>query len=182
MLDTLPGLTVEIVEGPEAGRQIALTDSLVVGRTEDAGLMLRDTKVSRRHARITPDNGSATVEDLGSTNGTFINAAQLFGPARLSQGDELLIGVTIIELRTAAAVAQQASAVRAVPPALVAPPRPPAYVSAGPESPPGALDDKLATPELDRLVDVRTKRLARTAPLAVLVLVALVLIAYFATR
>ncbi len=177
-------LTLEIVEGPDAGRRVVLDRPIVVGRSPDAGLVLEDGEVSRHHARVSPaTDGSAVVEDLGSANGTFVNQNELYGPARLDPGDELLVGVTVIEVRTAAQVAAQPSAIRAVPPGLAAEALAPAYVDPGviyAEVEPS--DSRASTPELDKLLDVRVRRRAQLAPLALFVLVALALIIYFATR
>lgn len=175
-------LTLEIVEGPGAGRQVALGGPLVVGRAPDADVVLDDGQVSRHHARVSPTAHGAVVEDLGSSNGTFINHAELHAPARLDVGDDLLIGVTLIELRSPAQVASQPSAVRAVPPALAAPERQPTYVT--PPDAGGAQGGAPppAAPDLDRLLDARTRFQARTAPLAIFVLAALIVAIYFAVR
>src|SRR5438552_4363805 len=121
-------LIVEIVEGPGAGRQVPLSGPLEVGRATDVGLALPDDHlVSRRHARFAPADGLVTVEDLGSRNGTFVNGDQIHGPTRLDPGDHVLIGVTVLEVRSPQQVAVQATAVRAKPPALAAPPKAPDY-------------------------------------------------------
>jgi predicted component of type VI protein secretion system len=175
-------LTLEIVEGPDAGRQLPVRGAVVIGRSPDADLVLADRQVSRRHARLTADNGSAVVEDLQSANGTFINHAELHGPARLDPGDDLLVGVTVLQLRTRSEIAAVPSAVRPVPPGLARPPRTPDYVpapvaggapAAGPAGPPK---------ELARLYDVRVRERAHLAPLAVFVLVCFVVMVYLATR
>ncbi len=177
-------LTLEIVEGPDAGRRVVLEGPIVIGRAPDTGLVLKDGEVSRHHARVSPAaDGSAVVEDLRSANGTFVNQNELYGPARLDPGDELLVGVTVIELRSAAQVAAQPSAIRAVPAGLAAAPLAPAYVD--PEVIKAEIepsDARSSTPKLDRFLDVRVRRRAQLAPLAVFVLVALALIIYFATR
>ncbi len=176
------GLTLEIVEGPGAGRQISLQRPLVVGRASDADIVLEDGEVSRRHARITPEsNGSARVEDLGSANGTFLNQNEIEGEAILDPGDQLLIGVTLIQLRSSQQRAIQPSAVIVVPPALARAPQAPRYVNpavaqAETEHRPSAGRQ----PSLDRYLDVKVRRRAQLAPLALFVLVALALIVYFA--
>jgi pSer/pThr/pTyr-binding forkhead associated (FHA) protein len=178
------GLTLEVVEGPGAGRQVAVGREVVIGRAPDSDLVLRDGQVSRHHARVAPQrDGSAVVEDLGSVNGTFVNHNELHGPARLDPGDEVLLGVTVIQLRSERQVAAQPSAVRAVPPALAAAPRQPDYVN--PDlirAEASAQPAGLVTPELDQLRDSRVRRRAQLAPLALFVLVALALIVYFALR
>jgi len=173
----MSALILEIVEGPGAGRRASLEGPVVIGRAPDAGLVLDDDQVSRHHARVAPaPGGGAVVEDLGSTNGTFINHAQLAGPARLRPGDDLLLGVSVVELREKAQVAHRPSAVRPVPPALAVAQRPPGFVD-----PAGAPDER-GRHDLERLMDARTKLQARTAPLAVLVLVVLVVAVYLGSR
>src|SRR5215210_2181237 len=138
----MAALSLEIVEGPGAGRQLPLGEPLVLGRAQDAQLVLDDPQVSRHHARITPRGAHAVVEDLGSSNGTFVNGAQLHAPATIGPGDDILVGVTVVELRSLAQIAAQPSAVRPVPQAIAAqapapqgppPPAPPAL-----QRPPGA--------------------------------------------
>jgi pSer/pThr/pTyr-binding forkhead associated (FHA) protein len=177
-------LTLEIVEGPGAGRQLVLDRPAVIGRSPDADLTLEDGQASRRHAQVSPaTDGSAVVEDLGSANGTFVNGNELVGPARLDPGDELLIGVTLIQARSQQQVAAQPSALRAIPAGLAIAPRQPDYVNPdviaaeiAPEAAP------VSTPELDKYRDIRVRRQAQLAPLAFVMLIALALCIYFATR
>lgn len=176
--------SIEIVEGPEAGLQVTLERTVVIGRAPDSDLVLEDPQASRRHAQIAPaGDGSAVVEDLGSSNGTFVNNHQLTGPARLDPGDDLVIGVNVIQLRSPEQMAARPSAVRPVPPALAKAPSPPQYVdpaTAGSE--PGQAGPSPVSPQLDKYLDVRVRRRAQLAPLALFVLVALALIIYFAAR
>jgi pSer/pThr/pTyr-binding forkhead associated (FHA) protein len=182
-------LNLEIVEGAGAGRMVALTAPLTVGRGRDADLVLADELVSRRHARVTPGGSGAVVEDLGSRNGTFVNGDLVIGPTRLVPGDQLQLGVTLVELRSARQVAERPSAVHPVPPPLAVPVRAPDYLAgvsdtggeAGAPAPAAAEPARPARHELDSLLDSRTKGKARTAPLALFVLVALVVIIYLAT-
>jgi pSer/pThr/pTyr-binding forkhead associated (FHA) protein len=177
-------LTLEIVEGPGAGRQVDLSRPLVIGRAPDVDLVLEDGQVSRHHARVSPGSaGAAVVEDLGSANGTFVNHNELHGPARLDPSDELLVGVTLIELRSRAQLAAQPSVLRAVPPALAQAPRTPDYVNPDViEAETGSSGPSPGTRELEKYLDVRVRRRAQLAPLALLMLIALALIIYFATR
>ena len=176
-------LTLEVIEGPGAGKQILLDRPIIVGRGTDVDLQLEDGEVSRRHAKVTPEpDGSATVEDLGSTQGTFVNQNELMGRARLDAGDELLLGVTVIKLRSPDDVATRMSAVIQVPPGLAMAARPPTYVNPevlreeteGPKAGAGG------TPELEKYLDVRVRRRAQLAPVAMAVLVAIALGLYFA--
>jgi pSer/pThr/pTyr-binding forkhead associated (FHA) protein len=108
-------LILEIVEGDEAGRQTPLDGSIEIGREASIGLALDDDQASRRHARVSPQGGEAVVEDLGSTNGTYLNGQPIEGERTLRPGDRLRVGLTVFELRTAADVQRQPSAVIPVP-------------------------------------------------------------------
>ncbi len=167
-------LTLEVVEGPDSGRQIPLRATLEIGRDPGVDVRLDDDKVSRRHARISPASDGAVIEDLGSSNGTFVNHNELVSPTRITAGDEVLIGVSVLQLRSAAQIEVQASAVRPVPAGLAMAPRRPTYVD------PAVAGPRSVSPELDRLRDARTKTQARLAPLAIFVLAALVVAIYFA--
>ena len=171
--------TLEIIEGPGAGRQTQVTAALVIGRDASADLVIDDERASRRHARILPEAAGVIVEDLGSSNGTFVNHLEVHGRARMDPGDELLIGVTVMQLRSAVQVAVQPSVVRRVPPPLAAAERRPTFVDGVSASKDAAGS---GVPELDRLVDARTKHKARLAPIAVAALAALVVLIFLATR
>jgi predicted component of type VI protein secretion system len=113
-------LILEIVEGPGAGKQVSLDGVLDVGR--DPGLALHldeDGQVSRRHARFSLSSGVVVVEDLGSTNGTYVNEQPISTPRMLRPGDKVRLGLTVLELRTRQQVAARPSAVQ-VRPALTA--------------------------------------------------------------
>ncbi len=177
-------LTLEVVEGPDAGKSVPLEGALEIGRDPGVGFPLGDDQASRRHARIRPESNGAVVEDLGSSNGTHVNHNELFAPTRVTAGDEILIGVSVIAVRSAVQVAAQPSAVRAVPAGLATAPKRPTFTDptdgdagAPQKQKPGAL-----VPELDRLVDARVKSQARLAPLAFAMLVVLVVVIYFGTN
>jgi pSer/pThr/pTyr-binding forkhead associated (FHA) protein len=108
-------LILEIVEGDDAGRQTPLEGSIEIGREGSIGLPIDDEQASRRHARVTAQGDTAKVEDLGSTNGTYLNGSPVEGQQTLRPGDRLRVGLTIFELRTAADVQRQPSAVIPVP-------------------------------------------------------------------
>ena len=74
-----------------------MDDELILGRERgSADLVIEDPGVSRRHARVFPDNGSLVVEDLGSSNGTYVNGERISGPVTLGAGDEVQLGDTVI--------------------------------------------------------------------------------------
>ena len=118
---------LEVVEGPDAGKRVVVDKPIVVGRDPEAGFVLEDREVSRRHLQLTPTGDHIIVEDLGSANGTFVNHNELHGPARLDAGDELLAGVTVMQVRDRQQVEARHSAVIAVPQALAMAPRTPTY-------------------------------------------------------
>jgi pSer/pThr/pTyr-binding forkhead associated (FHA) protein len=167
-------LMLEIVEGPGAGTQFDVSQPVVIGRDDSADLVIEDSQASRRHARIEPTAHGAVIEDLQSTNGTFINDNELHGRAELGPDDELLIGVTVMQVRTPQDVQRQPSAVRVVP-AFAAPVSRPRFT----EPVEGAsLPTDSGIPELERLRDARVKTKASLAPLAIFVLAALAVVIY----
>ena len=113
-------LILEIVEGPGAGKQVSLDGVLDVGRDPSLPLHFEeDGQVSRRHARFSAQAGNVVVEDLGSTNGTYVNEQPISSPRSLQPGDKVRMGLTVVELRTRQQVAARPSAVQ-VRPALTA--------------------------------------------------------------
>ena len=169
-------LMLEIVEGPGAGTQFDVSRPLVIGRDDSADLVIEDSQASRRHARIEPTAHGAIVEDLQSTNGTFVNDNELHGRVEMGPEDELIIGVTVMQVRTPQEVQRQPSAVRAVPAFAAAESRP-AFtepVKGGRNLPPA----DSGVPELERLRDSRVKTKASLAPLAIFVLAALAVVIY----
>ena len=193
---------LEIVEGPEAGRRIPLNGPIEIGREASAGApLLLDELVSRRHVRITPEADGARVEDLGSQNGTFVDGDEIHDPAHIALDGQVLVGVTVLQLRTAANLASGGTGVRPIPadltslrplptaqsaatpavtavrqvvPGLAKPEAEPDYVS------PGALGRDPGAGALTSLLDVHTKGKARAAPIGIFVLVALAIILYLA--
>ena len=71
---------------------ISAETSVLVGRASDCDLQLQDTFVSSHHARLRATAEGLTIQDLGSTNGTFVNGAEIEGPLILVPGDEIAIG------------------------------------------------------------------------------------------
>jgi DNA-binding winged helix-turn-helix (wHTH) protein len=78
-------------------REVALEEGEnVVGRTSEAAAWIDSPRVSRRHARIVVTGQTATIEDLGSKNGTLVRGHKISGPVVLADGDEIHIGVTMV--------------------------------------------------------------------------------------
>ena len=89
-----------VVAGSLAGTSINLGDAPVtIGRANDSTLVLTDDYASTRHARISLQDGMWLVEDLGSTNGTYLGQRKLDGPVPMDVGVPLRIGKTVLELR-----------------------------------------------------------------------------------
>ena len=76
-----------------------LSEPLEIGRSEGSQIRLDDTYVSTNHARLFPRNGSWYVEDLGSTNGTYLNQERVSSSSEVHPGDTLKVGKTVLELR-----------------------------------------------------------------------------------
>jgi hypothetical protein len=71
---------------------------IIIGRSSDLDMVLVEDMVSRRHAKITSTDADVFIQDLGSTNGTFVNGEKISGRARLSEGDRILVGTSIIKV------------------------------------------------------------------------------------
>jgi len=93
----LPALVVKT--GPEAGRRVELGFEVAIGR-QDGDLVLEDPEVSRRHAVLRRSGESVIVEDLESTNGTFVNGERIRGPITVGAGDQVRVGRTTLEIES----------------------------------------------------------------------------------
>ena len=144
-----------IEQGPEPGQIFSLGNApQTIGRSANNGIVINDAEMSRRHAQITPQGGSYVVEDLGSTNGTFVNGIRQNQPTTLKHGDSIEFGDTVRLRYWAAGMPSEMvySPVDDVPtPAL--PPEPaPVYAQPGsfptprPDAPAAAFDE-FDTPE-----------------------------------
>jgi pSer/pThr/pTyr-binding forkhead associated (FHA) protein len=91
---------VVVTGGNLAGTTITLADQqITIGRAADATLVLTDDYASTRHARLFPQNGEWIVEDLGSTNGTYLDRQKVTQPMPVPVGVPIRIGKTVLELR-----------------------------------------------------------------------------------
>jgi hypothetical protein len=89
-----------VTEGGLTGTRIGLTGApVLIGRANDSTLVLEDDYASTRHARISLQDGRWVVEDLGSTNGTYLGNRKVDGPLPLDVGVPVRIGKTVLELR-----------------------------------------------------------------------------------
>jgi FHA domain len=88
---------VVVKTGPEAGRRVELGVEVVIGR-QDADLVLDDPEVSRRHAVLRRSGGSVVIEDLDSTNGTFVKGERIGRPVTVGAGDQVRVGRTTLEI------------------------------------------------------------------------------------
>jgi hypothetical protein len=89
-----------VTEGALSGVSIDLADQQVtMGRANDATLVLNDDYASTYHARIFPQDGQWLVEDLGSTNGTYLDRQKVARPTPVPVGVPIRIGKTVLELR-----------------------------------------------------------------------------------
>ena len=172
-------------EGPLAGRRVEVDTELVVGR-EDAGLTIEDEQISRRHAVIRSGDGGVEIEDLGSTNGTYVNGMRIQTTTRLAGGDTVKFGQSVIQFESArgAATVVSAASPAAVPPAAApqaaAPPAAPA--SAGPRSAPAAAFGTYVAPTAGkRRRGIASRQLGpQLVSFAVVVATAVALVLYFA--
>ena len=90
-----------VTQGALAGTRISLDSRpILIGRADDSTLVLDDDYASTRHARIAQQGDDWYVEDLGSTNGTYLDRAKVTGPTRVPLGVPVRIGKTVIELRS----------------------------------------------------------------------------------
>ena len=90
-------LVVEI--GPDEGKQFPLRGTMRIGRSEDSEITLADAQASRHHAAISPEPGGFTLQDLNSSNGTFVNGKRLDEPRPLKDGDRLRVANTVLAFR-----------------------------------------------------------------------------------
>ncbi len=101
-------LTLRIVEGKEAGREVSFPSlPMVMGRDATCDLALPDRSVSRRHALILGTTEAPFIRDLGSANGTYLNRQRVAREAPLEAGDRIQIGTTILEVGGATATTRR---------------------------------------------------------------------------
>ena len=126
--------------GPTPGVTFPLEgDQLIIGRDPSNHIAINDAEISRKHSRLSFQGGKYVLEDLGSTNGTFVNGQRLAGPVVLKPGDVVSLGEQIVlmydsvSIDPGATIASVRKSARVSPPPVQAPPPTPAY-SAAPTS------------------------------------------------
>jgi FHA domain len=90
-----PRLRVATGAGLRAGAAYDLSEGALLGRGDQADIVLEDAFASSRHARLVPHGDVIVLEDLGSTNGTYLNDEPLRGPQPLHPGDRIRIGDSV---------------------------------------------------------------------------------------
>jgi pSer/pThr/pTyr-binding forkhead associated (FHA) protein len=93
------GHLVIVAPSEQKGRSFELNGELTVGRAAGCQVALEDNYVSQLHARVFTRDGGVWVEDLGSTNGTYLNDQRVSAPLALRRGDQLKVGSTVMELK-----------------------------------------------------------------------------------
>ena len=152
-------------QGPTPGATFTLEgDQINIGRESSNEITINDAEISRRHARLTFQGGKYVLEDLGSTNGTFVNGQRLAGPRVLKAGEVVSFGeqiVLVFEVVTSDPGAtmvspRAAAAVPSVPKPDSPPPPPPSnYVGSMPASPvPSASPMPEPTPKRTNILPV----------------------------
>jgi pSer/pThr/pTyr-binding forkhead associated (FHA) protein len=98
-LSNPPQFALRFISGKYQGGEFPLRmdREIVIGRSSDLDMVLVEDMVSRKHAKITSTNGQIIIQDMGSTNGTFVNGEKI-RKSRLKEGDRILIGTSIIKL------------------------------------------------------------------------------------
>jgi predicted component of type VI protein secretion system len=104
-----------VEQKPMEGREQSLEAGATIGR-EGCEVNLMDPEVSRRHAAIRDQGGSLAIEDLGSTNGTYVNGARISVVTVLKEGDEVRLGNTVWAIRSTAPAGAGATSIGSVPP------------------------------------------------------------------
>jgi hypothetical protein len=125
--------------GPTPGVTFPLEgDQLIIGRDSSNGVAINDAEISRKHSRLSFQGGKYVLEDLGSTNGTFVNGQRLAGPVVLKPGDVVSLGEQIVLMYDAinmdpgATIASPRAVARMTPPPIQQQPVAPVYTAPPP--------------------------------------------------
>ncbi len=92
-------LALEFIEPHDrTGQRVDVDTAVTIGRSSDCDLIMSDTFLSSRHARLANDHGDLSIEDLGSTNGTYVNQELVDGRVHLERGDIVQVGGVLFEV------------------------------------------------------------------------------------
>lgn len=96
---TASAVRLRVIEPEDRrGHVYELGDEVTLGRAPGCGVSVPDATVSQLHARLYRDDGTLYIEDLGSTNGTFVNKVRVGGAVALKRGDRIQVGSTVLEV------------------------------------------------------------------------------------
>ena len=97
---TKPGSEIVFVRSEtQSGLDFEVRDVVVLGRSEQADVFLDDSYASEFHLRYSAIEGDLVLQDLGSTNGTYVNGRRIASPVSLNKGDAVQVGKTVMEVR-----------------------------------------------------------------------------------
>src|SRR3569623_759372 len=108
-----PRFALRFISGKYQGGEFPLrmNREIIIGRSRDLDMVIVEDMVSRRHAKITSSEAEVFIQDMGSTNGTFVNGEKIAGKALLHEGDRILVGTSIIKVvAVEGSIAQQSEA------------------------------------------------------------------------
>jgi pSer/pThr/pTyr-binding forkhead associated (FHA) protein len=83
----------------QQGTEVEVTDATVLGRSDEADVLLDDPYASEFHMRLMANENGLVLHDLGSTNGTYVNGRRVTAPTTLRRGDSVQVGKTVMEVR-----------------------------------------------------------------------------------
>jgi len=152
------GYALRFISGKYQGGEFPLKmdREIIIGRSSDLDMVLVEDMVSRKHAKISTSNGQVIIQDLGSTNGTFVNGEKI-KRVRLREGDRILIGTSIIKLVSVESSASSPSMpMSAEPPPSQQPTASPRRTVAGTRSMAGSIDE-IPLPDLLQLLSTSKK-------------------------
>jgi pSer/pThr/pTyr-binding forkhead associated (FHA) protein len=83
----------------QQGMELEVQDVSVLGRSDEADVLLNDPYASEFHMRLVAQENGMVLHDLGSTNGTYVNGRRVTAPTSLRRGDTIQVGKTVMEVR-----------------------------------------------------------------------------------